>query len=327
MATIRVTNSTSGKVSSSARVPGYEASRQTGVCLRQPPAHNVLRGARLHGDTSALRQQISSKCTAGATRSETTMIGTGKFVVGGNWKCNGTTDSITQLITDLNAGSITADVEVVCAPPSVYIPKVQSELGAPFEACAQNCWIGEGGAYTGEISADMLVDLGVKYVILGHSERRQLCGESDEVVGQKTHYALEKGLKVIACIGETLEEREAGNTLDVCYRQLAAIDHEIKIKDWADVIIAYEPVWAIGTGKVATPDQAQEVHAGIRSWLSKNVSPDVALQTRIQYGGSVNAGNCEELAKMEDIDGFLVGGASLKGADFVTICNAAQYSS
>lgn len=153
---------------------------------------------------------------------------------------------------------------------------------------------------------------GINWVILGHSERRHIptIAESDETVATKVAYALGAGLKVIACIGEQLEEREAGNTNAVNERQLAAI--AAKVTDWTDVVIAYEPVWAIGTGKVATPDQAQEVHAALRAWLLANVSPEVAASVRILYGGSVSAKNCAELAGKEDVDGFLVGGASLK---------------
>lgn len=254
------------------------------------------------------------------------MAGTGRFVVGGNWKCNGNTASIATLVKELNSEDITADVEVICAPPMVYLPKVQSTLDRKYALSAQNCWVGDGGAFTGEVSADMLVDYGVPWVILGHSERRALCGESDEFVGKKVAHAISKGLSVMACIGETLEERESGVTMDVCKRQLQAIANEISPADWAKVVIAYEPVWAIGTGKVATPEQAQDVHAGIRAFVAQAVSPEVASAVRIQYGGSVNPGNCEELAKMEDIDGFFVGGASLKGPDFVTICNAARFN-
>jgi len=254
------------------------------------------------------------------------MAGVGRFVVGGNWKCNGDTASITKLVKQLNAGEITADVEVICAPPMVYLPKVQSTLDRKFQLAAQNCWVGAGGAYTGEVAAEMLVDAGIPWVILGHSERRALCGESDEFVGKKTKYAIDKGLSVMACIGETLDERESGETLDVCRRQLRAIATEISEEDWQKVVIAYEPVWAIGTGKVASPAQAQEVHAGIRAFVARVVSPAVASAVRIQYGGSVNAGNCEELARQEDIDGFLVGGASLVGPDFITICNAARFN-
>jgi triosephosphate isomerase len=268
---------------------------------------------------------VSAKAGAGS-RSVVAMAGTGKFVVGGNWKCNGNSKSIAKLVKDLNAGEITADVEVICAPPMVYLPKVQSTLDRKYQLAAQNCWVGAGGAFTGEIAAEMLVDANIPWVILGHSERRALCGETDEFVGKKTKYALDAGLSVMACIGETLDEREAGQTLAVCTRQLQAICNEITETDWAKVVIAYEPVWAIGTGKVASPEQAQDVHAGIRAFVSKAVSQRVASAVRIQYGGSVNAGNCEALAKQEDIDGFLVGGASLVGSDFVTICNAARFN-
>ena len=277
-------------------------------------------------DRAQAASSFRGRASGRGSRSVVAMAGTGRFVVGGNWKCNGNTASIVKLVKELNAGDITADVEVICAPPMVYLPKVQSTLDRKYQLAAQNCWVGAGGAFTGEVAAEMLVDAGVPWVILGHSERRALCGESDEFVGKKTKYAIDTGLSVMACIGETLQEREAGATLDVCRRQLQAIVNEISSDDWAKVVIAYEPVWAIGTGKVATPEQAQEVHAGIRAFMASAVSPAVASAVRIQYGGSVNAGNCEELAKQEDIDGFLVGGASLVGADFVTICNAARFN-
>jgi len=156
-------------------------------------------------------------------------------------------------------------------------------------------------------------------VILGHSERRAIFGESDTLVAEKVIHALENGLKVIACIGETLQERESGKTEEVVFRQTAAIAKVVK--DWSNVVLAYEPVWAIGTGKTATPAQAQEVHKALRGWMNDNVSPDVAASVRIQYGGSVTAANAKELASQPDIDGFLVGGASLK-PEFVQIVNA-----
>lgn len=164
-------------------------------------------------------------------------------------------------------------------------------------------------------------DVGATWVIIGHSERRQIFGETDELIAQKTVHALEQGLKVIACIGETLQEREAGQTETVVFRQTKALADAIK--DWSNVVVAYEPVWAIGTGKTATPEQAQEVHGALRKWIADNVSADVASALRIQYGGSVTATNCKELASQPDIDGFLVGGASLK-PEFVQIVNAKQ---
>lgn len=248
------------------------------------------------------------------------MAGTGKFFVGGNWKCNGTKDSISQLVSDLNSAKLEADVDVVVGPPYVYIDQVKNTLTDRIEIAAQNSWIGKGGAFTGEISVEQLKDIGCKWVILGHSERRHVIGEDDQFIGKKAAYALGQNLGVIACIGELLQEREEGKTFDVCYRQMKAFADAVP--SWDNVVVAYEPVWAIGTGKVASPQQAQEVHVAVRDWLSKNVSAEVASKTRIIYGGSVNGGNCAELAKQEDIDGFLVGGASLKGPEFATIINS-----
>lgn len=248
------------------------------------------------------------------------MAGTGKFFVGGNWKCNGSKDSITKLVEELNTAKLEDEVEIVVAPPFVYIDHVKNSLTERIQVSAQNSWVGKGGAFTGEISCEQLKDTGCVWVILGHSERRHVIGESNEFIGKKAAYALGQNLKVIACIGEKLEQREAGKTFDVCFEQLKAFADEVP--SWTNVVIAYEPVWAIGTGKVATPQQAQEVHEAIRGWLSKNISSEAANQMRIIYGGSVNGANSAELAKQEDIDGFLVGGASLKGAEFATICNS-----
>ncbi|XP_034681428.1 triosephosphate isomerase, chloroplastic isoform X2 [Vitis riparia] len=242
------------------------------------------------------------------------------FFVGGNWKCNGTKDSISKLVSDLNSAKLEADVDVVVAPPFVYLDQVKNSLTDRIELSAQNSWVGKGGAFTGEISVEQLKDIGCNWVILGHSERRHVIGEDDQFIGKKAAYALSQGLKVIACIGELLQEREAGKTFDVCFQQMKAFADAVP--SWDDVVIAYEPVWAIGTGKVATPLQAQEVHIAVRDWLKKNVSAEVASKTRIIYGGSVNGSNCSELAKQEDIDGFLVGGASLKGPEFAVIVNS-----
>ncbi|KAJ7534319.1 hypothetical protein O6H91_13G089400 [Diphasiastrum complanatum] len=261
-------------------------------------------------------QQISGN----ATRGVVTMAGSGKFFVGGNWKCNGTKESITKLVSDLNNAKIEEDVDVVVAPPFIYIEQVLNSLTPRIEVSAQNAWVGKGGAFTGEISAEQLNDIGCKWVILGHSERRHILGEASEFIGKKCSYAVSKDLKVIACVGEKLEEREAGKTFDVVFEQLKAFADEVP--GLPNVVIAYEPVWAIGTGKVATPEQAQEVHAAIRKWLKDNVSAEAASRTRIIYGGSVNGSNSSELAKKEDIDGFLVGGASLKGPEFAIIVNS-----
>lgn len=248
------------------------------------------------------------------------MAGSGKFFVGGNWKCNGTKESISKLVSDLNSVKLEADVDVVVSPPFVYIDQVKNSLTDRIEISGQNSWIGKGGAFTGEISVEQLKDIGCTWVILGHSERRHVIGEDDSFIGKKAAYALSQDLKVMACIGEKLEERESGKTFDVCFQQMKALADNIS--NWDNVVIAYEPVWAIGTGKVASPQQAQEVHVAVRDWLKKNVSAEVASKTRIIYGGSVNGGNCAELAKEEDIDGFLVGGASLKGPEFATIVNS-----
>ncbi|CDF36466.1 triose-phosphate isomerase [Chondrus crispus] len=246
------------------------------------------------------------------------------FFVGGNWKCNSTVKSITELCaswkesTDNGAKYSGKPVEIVIAPPSIYAQTAKDALPANFQVSLQDCY-SSTGAFTGEIAADMIVDMGIPWVITGHSERRTIFKETDEVVATKTAYAISKGLSVIACIGELLEEREAGKTLEVNERQLSAI--AATVTDWSKVVIAYEPVWAIGTGKVATPEQAQEVHAALRAWLSTNVNPEVAESTRIIYGGSVKPANANELAGQADIDGFLVGGASLK-PDFISVIDS-----
>ncbi|KAJ3295189.1 hypothetical protein HK104_002923 [Borealophlyctis nickersoniae] len=241
-----------------------------------------------------------------------------KFFVGGNWKMNGSKALVATLTKALNNAQF-GNAEVVVAPPAPYLDLVRQSVRKEVGVSAQNIWTEKSGAYTGEISADMLKDLDVEWAILGHSERREIFKESDELVGKKVKVALTSGLKVIACIGEKGEEREAGQTMAVCQRQLKAIVDPLTPAEWTNVVVAYEPVWAIGTGKVATPEQAQEVHDDLRQWLGKNVSQDVAAATRIIYGGSVNGKNCAELATKEDIDGFLVGGASLK-EEFITIC-------
>lgn len=246
------------------------------------------------------------------------------FFVGGNWKCNGTTSSISSLCASWNESTTNGTkydgkpVEIVIAPPALYALSTKDLLPSNFVVSLQNCYAATG-AYTGEIAGDMIADTNIEWVILGHSERRTIFKESDETVAEKTAYALDKGISVIACIGELLEEREAGKTMEVNERQLSAI--AAKVTDWSKVVIAYEPVWAIGTGKVATPEQAQEVHAALRSWLSKNISADVAESTRIIYGGSVKPKNANDLATQKDIDGFLVGGASLK-PDFIDVIDS-----
>lgn len=244
-----------------------------------------------------------------------------KFFVGGNWKCNGTVEEVKKIVTFLNEAEVPTEdvVEVVVSPPFVFLTLVKSLLRPDFQVAAQNCWVRRGGAFTGEISAEMLVNLRIPWVILGHSERRLLLNESNEFVADKVAYALSRGLKIIACVGETLEQRESGSTMAVVAAQTQSIAD--KVRNWDNIVLAYEPVWAIGTGKVATPAQAQEVHSELRKWLRDNVGVEVASSTRIIYGGSVNGTNCRELAKQPDIDGFLVGGASLK-PEFIDIINS-----
>ena len=219
----------------------------------------------------------------------------------------------------LNDAKCDSNTEVVIAPPALYLLLTREHLRPGIEVAAQNVFDKPNGAFTGEISVSQLKDSNVTWTLLGHSERRVILQESDSFVAKKTKTALDGGIGVILCCGETLEQREADKTMDVVIAQLSAVAKEVK--DWSKIVVAYEPVWAIGTGKVASNEQAQEVHKGIREWLGKELGQDVADSTRIIYGGSVSEKNCKDLAKEADIDGFLVGGASLKPA-FVDIINA-----
>ena len=209
---------------------------------------------------------------------------------------------------------LTSRTEVVIAPPALYLTLARSEAKPEIAVAAQNVYDKEEGAFTGEISAAQLKDSNINWTLIGHSERRVIIGESDEFVAAKTKAALDKDVHVILCCGESLEQREKGDTVKVVTSQLAAVAKKITPEQWKKVVIAYEPIWAIGTGKVATTEQAQEVHAAIRQWLEKEVNKTVAEETRIIYGGSVSDKNCKDLATQPDIDGFLVGGASLKPA-------------
>ncbi|KAF2276327.1 Triosephosphate isomerase [Westerdykella ornata] len=242
-----------------------------------------------------------------------------QFFVGGNFKMNGTIKSIKDIVENLNKADLDPNTEVVIAPPALYLLLVREHLPKGIEVAAQNVFDRPNGAFTGEISVEQLKDSGITWTILGHSERRVILQEDDQFVASKTKAAIDGGLGVILCCGESLEQREAGKTIEVVTRQLKAVAD--KVKDWSKIVIAYEPIWAIGTGKVATTEQAQEVHAAIRAWLKAEVSSEAAEKTRILYGGSVTEKNCGDLAKQPDIDGFLVGGASLKPA-FVDIINA-----
>ncbi|KAK3627820.1 triosephosphate isomerase [Elasticomyces elasticus] len=246
-----------------------------------------------------------------------------QFFVGGNFKMNGNIDTIKSIVSHLNDAKCDSNTEVVIAPPALYLLLTREHLRSGIEVAAQNVFDKPNGAFTGEISVAQLKDSNITWTLLGHSERRVILQESDSFVAQKTKAALDGGIGVILCCGETLEQREAGKTIEVVTAQLGAVAREIK--DWSKVVIAYEPIWAIGTGKVASTEQAQEVHASIREWLGKEVGGEAKEATRIIYGGSVSEKNCRELAKEKDIDGFLVGGASLKPA-FVDIINARQSS-
>ncbi|MGB5259629.1 MAG: triose-phosphate isomerase [Gammaproteobacteria bacterium] len=246
-------------------------------------------------------------------------------LVAGNWKMNGSTGSVTALVEGIKAGigSVTTAEMAVC-PPYVYIPQVATMLaGTAISYGAQDVSDQEAGAYTGEVAPGMLFDIGCKYAIVGHSERRSIYGESDEFTARKFAAAQNAGLVPILCVGELLEEREQGITEQVVERQLDAVISLEGIAAFGTAVIAYEPVWAIGTGKTATPDQAQEVHAFIRGKLA-TLDPGVAAGVRILYGGSMNPGNAAELLAMQDIDGGLIGGASLKPDDFLAIGKAAN---
>ena len=244
-------------------------------------------------------------------------------LVAGNWKMNGSRASNKELLDGLLAGidSVNA-AEVVVCPPFVYLPDVAAQLaGSPVAWGAQNLSKESAGAFTGETAAAMLRDFGCKYVIVGHSERRALYAESDQLVAGKYAAARAAGLKPILCVGELLEERESGVTEDVVARQLDAVIDLEGVAALADGVIAYEPVWAIGTGKTATPQQAQDVHAFIRSRLAAS-DKAVADAVQILYGGSVKANNAVELFANPDIDGGLIGGASLDAEEFLAICRA-----
>jgi triosephosphate isomerase (TIM) len=248
-----------------------------------------------------------------------------KYLIAGNWKLNNGGLKGVELAAGVAKASkeVAGLVEVVVSPPFTALAAVSAELeGSHVEVSAQNFYPKDSGAFTGEISAPMLKESGATWVIIGHSERRQYFGETDEQVGVKVAAAIAAGLKPIACIGETLAEREAGKTMEVVFRQLETITPELNEKPGFGVI-AYEPVWAIGTGKVASNEQAQEVHAAIREQLKKT-SAELADVTRILYGGSVKADNAAGLLACTDIDGALVGGAALDAEGFALIAKAAK---
>ena len=225
----------------------------------------------------------------------------------------------------LNKASLDPKTEVVIAPPGLFLLLVREHLKPDIEVCSQNVFDKPNGAFTGEISAEQLSDSKIGWALCGHSERRVILCENDDFVANKAKASLDGGLGVILCCGETLEQREQNETIKIVTRQLSAVSQRIQKHDWKKLVIAYEPVWAIGTGKVASKEQAQEVHAAIRKWLADEVSEEAAENTRIIYGGSVNEKNCRELANQPDIDGFLVGGASLKPACKLTASLSPRY--
>jgi triosephosphate isomerase len=243
-------------------------------------------------------------------------------LVAANWKMNGSFASNRAWLRQFTASTISSEV-AVCAP-YVYLAQIADALrGTRASAGAQNLSAEAPGAFTGEIAAEMLIDCGVRWVIVGHSERRSHYGETSGMVAAKAARAVAHGLKPIVCVGETLHEREQGRTLAIITAQLAPVFDACAAAELAACAIAYEPVWAIGTGQTATPAQAQEVHAVIRSLMSRN-DPGAASQTRIVYGGSVKPSNAADLFDQPDIDGGLIGGASLAVSDFVSICQSAD---
>lgn len=246
-------------------------------------------------------------------------------LIAGNWKMNTTLHSGTALARDVLAGVSQAmdKVDVLICPPFPYlIPVVEAVRGSKLAVGAQNAYFENPGAFTGETALEMLLDVGCKSVILGHSERRHVLGENDKLINKKVLAARKHKLQAILCVGELLAERENGKTKHVLDTQLAGGLAEVTEEMLQDVVIAYEPVWAIGTGQTATPDQAESAHAHIRRWLETRFSKQVAAQTRILYGGSVKASNAEALLSKPNLDGALVGGASLKPEEFLPIVEA-----
>jgi len=244
-------------------------------------------------------------------------------LVAGNWKMNGSRDSVKTLVDGINAGmSDISGVEVLVCAPYVFLADVQGMLsGSALKLGAEDCATETSGAFTGEIAAPMLAEFGCSHVIVGHSERRSLYGESDEVVASKYARVQDAGMVPILCVGELLEEREQGTTEEVVARQLDAVINASGVASLANAVIAYEPVWAIGTGLTASPEQAQEVHAFIRARVAAH-DAEVAAGVRILYGGSMKPSNAAELIGQADVDGGLIGGASLVAEDFLGICRA-----
>ena len=245
-----------------------------------------------------------------------------KTIVAGNWKMNASKESVNSLIEGILSGMSGVSSEVIVCAPFPYLSQVETLISnSSLMLGAQNLNVNTKGAFTGEVSADMIKDFGAQHVIVGHSERRSLYGESSTIVAEKTKAAIDAGLIPLLCVGESLEERESGNTEVVIAEQLGAVINLLGIEAFEGIIIAYEPLWAIGTGLTASPEQAQAVHLFIRGLLADS-SESIAQKTPILYGGSMNAGNAAELISCSDIDGGLIGGAALKAEDFLQICKA-----
>ncbi len=248
-----------------------------------------------------------------------------KRIVAGNWKMNKTNSEAVAMVNELK--ELVKDVQnvgvVIGAPFTVLSDLAKAAEGSNVKLAAQNMYCAANGAYTGEISPEMLKAVGVEYVILGHSERREYFGETNEFVNKKVRFALENGLKPILCVGEKLEDREAGNTEKVVEDHVVNGLKDVTKEEMANVVIAYEPVWAIGTGKTASPEQAEEVHKFIRDLLTKMYDEQTAQDVTVQYGGSMKASNAKELIAKENIDGGLVGGASLEAGSFAEIVKSA----
>ncbi len=249
----------------------------------------------------------------------------GKYVIAGNWKMNKTPAEATALIEAIKPLVKDAACDVVVGVPFIDIPAaLEATKGSNIGVAAQNCYWEKSGAFTGEIAADMLREMGVGYVILGHSERRTYFGDTDATVAKRVRGAIDAGLTAILCVGEYLEQREQGITAEVVAMQTKIALEGVSEAELSQIIIAYEPVWAIGTGKTATAEQANEVCAQIREVIAGLYNQTAADAVTIQYGGSMNAGNAAQLLAMSDVDGGLIGGASLKAEDFATIVAAAK---
>ena len=245
-----------------------------------------------------------------------------KTIVAGNWKMNASKETVNSLIEGILSGMNEVSSEVIVCAPFPYLSQVESLINnSKLMLGAQNLNVNPEGAFTGEVSADMIKDFGAQHVIVGHSERRSLYGETNAIVAEKTKAAIGAGLTPLLCVGESLEDRESGKTEAIVEEQINAVIDLIGIEAFDQVIVAYEPVWAIGTGLTASPEQAQTVHLFIRNLLA-NSSEKIAKRTPILYGGSMNAANAADLISCSDIDGGLIGGAALKAEDFLQICKA-----